>query len=147
MTDELSARATPTRREPVHPTITRDQISKLVESFYGKIRLDGRLGPIFESRVQGNWLPHLEKMKRFWASVLLRTGEYSGRPVPVHARLSEVEADDFGIWLELFRETVAETFAQEAQPIVIATAERIAASLWFAVGDNLSKQPPARPNL
>ena len=142
MTDELSVRASPVRREPVHPSITREQISRLVDGFYGKIRSDSRLGPIFEARVQGNWSPHLAKMKLFWASVLLRTGEYNGRPVPVHARLSEVETDDFRLWLRLFRETVAEIFMHEAQPIVITTAERIAASLWLAMGDNLMKQPP-----
>ena len=142
MTDELSVRAAPIRREPAHPSITRDQISRLVDGFYGKVRSNSRLGPIFEARVQGNWSSHLAKMKLFWASVLLRTGEYNGRPVPVHARLSEVETDDFRLWLRLFRETVAEIFTLEAQPIVVTTAERIAASLWMAMGDNLMKQPP-----
>ena len=75
------------RRLPAHPSITPGQISDLVERFYGRVRNDERLGPIFEARVQGEWGPHLAKMKGFWRSVLLKTGEYKGRPVPVHVRI------------------------------------------------------------
>jgi len=142
MSDDLSVRGAIVDRSPVHPSITREQISDLVETFYGHVRMNPRLGPIFEARIAGNWPPHLAKMKQFWSSVLLRTGEYKGKPVPAHARLSEVQTEDFVIWLSLFRSTVAEIFADDAQPIVIETAERIASSLWIAMGSNLLKRPP-----
>ena len=142
MTEELTVRPRVVRRHPVHPSITRQQISDLVDTFYGRIRAHDSLGPIFEARVRDNWPVHLAKMKTFWSSVLLHTGEYKGKPVPVHARITEAQTEDFRKWLALFRLTVAETFEKEAQPVIIATAERIASSLWLAMGDNGLKRPP-----
>lgn len=121
------------RREPAHPSIDNAQISALVDTFYGRIRDNDRLGPVFNGRLDGRWEPHLEKMKAFWRSVLLKTGEYKGQPVPTHSRLTEVVSDDYRIWLELFRETAFDVFEDEAAArIVIRQAEKIAQSLWMA---------------
>ncbi len=133
------------RRLPAHPSITPGQISDLVERFYSRVRDDQRLGPIFEARVQGEWGPHLAKMKGFWRSVLLKTGEYKGRPVPVHVRIGGLENEDYIAWLGLFRETVAEVFEADARPVVIEAAERIAASLWHATSGELTAKPPQWP--
>lgn len=142
MSDHLAVRSASVNRQPVHPSITREQISDLVEEFYGRVRADPRLAPIFETRITGDWALHLAKMKAFWASVLLRTGEYKGKPVPVHARMSEVETEDFALWLRLFRATVTDVFSVEARPLVIEAAERIASSLWIAMSGNLMAEPP-----
>ncbi|WP_346899908.1 group III truncated hemoglobin [uncultured Roseibium sp.] len=121
------------RRQPAHPSIDSAQISALVDTFYGRIREDERLGPVFDGRLGGRWDPHLGKMKAFWRSVLLKTGEYKGQPVPTHYKLKEVVSDDYRIWLELFRETAFEVFEdEEAARIVIRQAEKIAQSLWMA---------------
>ncbi len=120
-------------RVPVHPSITADQISALVDCFYDKIRANERLGPIFNTRINDNWPEHLDKMKKFWRSVLQKTGEYKGRPLPPHATLTDVISEDYRIWLDLFRETARELFTPEAAPIVIATAERIAESFWLGI--------------
>ena len=120
-------------RQPAHPSIDSAQISALVDTFYGRIRDDDRLGPVFDGRLSGRWDPHLEKMKAFWRSVLLKAGEYKGQPVPTHTKLKEVVSDDYRIWLELFRETAFEVFQNEAAArIVIRQAEKIARSLWMA---------------
>ena len=142
MSEELRAVADVPGRRPLHPSITRAQISDLVDTFYTRVRAHHRLGAIFEQRIDGDWPPHLAKMKLFWASVLLRTGEYKGKPVPVHARLSGVVTDDYRAWLGLFRTTVREVFAPDAQPLVIDAAERIASSLWLATSGNLLAKPP-----
>ncbi|MGH1352424.1 MAG: group III truncated hemoglobin [Methyloligellaceae bacterium] len=120
-------------RVPVHPSITASQISALVDSFYDKIRTNERLGPIFNARINDNWPEHLDKMKKFWRSVLQKTGEYKGRPLPPHAQLPDVVSEDYKIWLDLFRETAFEQFTPEAAPVVIATAERIAESFWLGI--------------
>ena len=44
-----------TARTPAHPSITPEQISQLVDRFYQRARADDRLGPIFESRLNGEW--------------------------------------------------------------------------------------------
>ena len=135
-------------RKPVASDITAAEISQLVDRFYDEIRKDARLGPIFEARVQGNWDPHLAKMKKFWRSVLLKTSEYYGAPMPVHMSIEGVQSDDFGHWLDLFRPVARDVFSSEAAPVVIATAERIARSLWmgrFATLENSHPSWAAQP--
>ncbi len=130
-------------RTPAHPSITAEQISDLVDTFYGHVQDDARLGPIFAQHVDGDWAPHLDKMKSFWRSVLLKSGEYKGRPVPAHVKMTEVTTQDFQTWLALFKATVDNVFEQDARPIVMEVAERIASSLWLAM--NMSKDPFAKP--
>ncbi len=128
---ELNARpAGP--RDPVHPSITEDLISELVERFYDEARKDERLGPLFEQRIEGRWPMHLARMKDFWSSVLLKSGKYKGKPVPVHMAISNIESDDFRLWLQLFRKTAEAVLGQEAAQPAIVAAERIAHSLWLA---------------
>ncbi|MBA5779024.1 group III truncated hemoglobin [Stappia sp. F7233] len=119
-------------RNAVHPSIDADGISRLVDTFYGRIREHPRLGPIFEAKLEGNWTPHLQKMKLFWHSVLLKSGAYKGRPVPTHLALKSIVSSDYGEWLAVFRPVAHEVFEAEAAEAVIEVAERIAQSLWLA---------------
>jgi hemoglobin len=120
-------------RGPLHPSITEEQISRMVDEFYDRVFFDARLGPIFMRHIGADRAHHMRVIKQFWSTVLLRTGAYSGRPVPVHLRLTEVEPDDFRIWLEHFRIIARACFTPEATTHVIAAAERIAESLWLAM--------------
>jgi len=108
-------------------------VTDLVHGFYGKIRLDPVLGPIFADRIS-DWEPHLEKMVDFWSSVALLTGRYHGAPVPKHAGLP-VTWKHFERWLDLFRETAGEVCPPEGAAHVIDRAERIARSLHIASQD------------
>jgi hemoglobin len=129
---ELAARATFDAR-PLHPAITQDQISRLVDEFYDRVFADARLGPIFLTHIGEDRSAHMRTMKQFWSSVLLKTRTYTGQPVPVHLKLSEVRREDFAIWLGYFRETANEIFEPDAAAIIIASAERIAESLKLAM--------------
>ncbi len=140
--DQLSIRPAQARK-PLHEDFTPETISLLVDEFYGEVRKDARLGPIFDARLSGKWGPHLIKMKQFWSSVLLKSGTYKGRPVPAHMGLKEVESDDFQRWLGLFRPVAQRLFSPEAAKIVIAAAERIAQSLWLVMFGDPFNRPPA----
>ncbi|WP_348639812.1 group III truncated hemoglobin [Mesorhizobium sp. B2-9-1] len=72
-------------------------------------------------------------MTDFWCSVILKSGDYNGRPVPAHLKLKDVTEADFDIWLALFRETAAELFTLEIVAVFVERAERIAASLKLAM--------------
>lgn len=84
---------------------TLDDIKLLVDSFYGKVREDDLLANIFNERIQDRWTAHLEKMYRFWQTVLLEEHTYYGSPFLPHAKLP-VDAAHFERWLKLFNETV-----------------------------------------
>ena len=109
-------------------------ISQLVETFYGRVRADATLGPIFDKEIGDNWGPHLARMKDFWASVAMNAGRYTGKPVPAHTKLEGVDAAHFQIWLGLFRQTLEDTApSAEAIPYFMERAERIARSLQLAM--------------
>ncbi|WP_254900850.1 group III truncated hemoglobin [Maritimibacter sp. HL-12] len=116
----------------------------LVHSFYGKVRRDAVLGPIFAARIS-NWEPHLDRMVAFWSSVALMTGRYHGRPVPAHTPLP-IDGAHFERWLRLFRETAHEVCTPAGAWYVIERAERIARSLHIAVQE-AQTAPDAVPNL
>lgn len=89
--------------------IDQSFISQLVDRFYERVRAHPQLGPIFENVVHDDWEPHLDTMKRFWSSMALGAGTYSGRPMPKHVALrDQLEPALFNEWLHLFNETLNE---------------------------------------
>lgn len=84
---------------------TLDDIKILVDEFYGKIRENQLLGPIFNSVIKDKWPAHLQKMYRFWQTVLLEEHTYGGSPFPPHAQLP-VDKLHFDTWLGLWHSTV-----------------------------------------
>ena len=123
----------PSAEQPLQAEgVDRAFIGRIVRNFYGRVRHDERLGPIFARRIAGDWEPHLEKMTDFWSSVILKSGDYQGRPVPAHLRLKEVTEADFAIWLGLFRETVDDLCTPEVAAVFMDRAQRIARSLQLA---------------
>jgi hemoglobin len=115
------------------PGVDRASIGVLVREFYSSVRKDERLGPIFAREITGDWEPHLEKMTDFWCSVILKSGDYHGRPVPAHLKLRDVTEEDFDIWLALFSKTASELFTPDIAAVFVERAERIATSLKLAM--------------
>lgn len=89
--------------------LSLEDIKQLVDTFYDKVRKDGLIGPVFNERIQDRWPEHLEKMYRFWQTVLLDEHTYFGSPFPPHASLP-VDWKHFERWLQLFDATVDELF-------------------------------------
>ncbi len=92
--------------------LTLADIKIMVDEFYAKIRIDQLLGGIFNGAIKDRWPEHLEKMYRFWQTVLLEAHTYKGSPFVPHAGLS-VEQLHFDRWLSLFNETVDSHFSGE----------------------------------
>lgn len=114
--------------------ITDQLIDRVVRGFYGRIRTDTLLSPIFENRIT-DWEPHLRKMVEFWSSVTIMSGRYHGNPMAMHRNMP-VTAIHFSRWLALFRETVQDLCPPEAQAHFIDRAERIAQSLLMGIEDH-----------
>ncbi|MCC5918318.1 MAG: group III truncated hemoglobin [Cryomorphaceae bacterium] len=87
-----------------------DDVKLLVDAFYGKVRKDKILKDIFENVIQDRWPDHLEKMYKFWQTVLLEEHTYYGSPFLPHAKLP-VEKEHFNRWLELFSKTIDAHFS------------------------------------
>ena len=86
-----------------------EDIQLMVNSFYEKVRRNDLLGDIFNSIIQDNWDTHLEKMYRFWQTVLLSEHTYYGSPFAPHAKMP-IEQKHFERWKALFVDTVDEHF-------------------------------------
>jgi len=106
-------------------------IDRLVRTFYGKIRKDPLLGPVFEARIF-DWEPHLQRMCAFWSSVALLSGVYSGRPMEKHLPLP-VDARHFDRWLALFEQTAREVCPPAAAEHFIERAQNVAQSLELGI--------------
>ena len=113
--------------------LSEDGIGLLVDHFYGKVRVDPVLGPIFERVLRDEWGPHTETMRDFWSSVMLTSGRYKGAPAPAHLRIKAIEPEMFDRWLRLFGETCDELFENEVAQAFRAKAIRIAESLKLAL--------------
>lgn len=102
-----------------------EDIKLLVDTFYSKIREDEMLGIIFNQNIQDRWPIHLEKMYRFWQTILLDEYTYDGRPFPPHAHLP-ISKIHFDQWLSLFEQTVHSLFKGEKANEAIWRAQKMA---------------------
>jgi hemoglobin len=139
-----SARPAATTALMAETGLDEEVLSRLVHRFYGRVRDDKLLGPIFAARIT-DWPPHLERMVAFWSSVALMTGRYHGRPVPAHTPLP-IDTAHFDRWLAIFRVTAKETCTPAGAAHVMERAGRIAQSLHIAVA-SAQACPAAPPKL
>ena len=109
---------------------TDEDIKKLVYTFYDNVRLDDRLGYIFNDFAKVNWDEHLPKMVGFWSNLLFQTGRYQGRPFRKHIPLP-IQREDFDRWYGLFEQTVDELFRGEIAEDAKNYARNIAASFNY----------------
>ena len=97
---------------------TIEDIQLMVNTFYERIQKNEVLGPIFEEKVYGRWPEHLEKMVRFWQTILLGEHTYNGTPFPPHLHMP-IDESHFIIWVKTFTTTVDDLFlgdvAEEAK--------------------------------
>ncbi|MBW4707468.1 group III truncated hemoglobin [Roseobacter sp. YSTF-M11] len=121
--------------------ITEEFITHVVADFYTRIRRHPVLGRIFDAQVGDNWDEHLATMRRFWCSVALNTGTYSGKPVIVHTALPQISPAHFDIWLGIFEQTLdARAPTTAAKEHMMIRAQRIARNLQLAIATRDGQQ-------
>lgn len=94
----------------------------LVDTFYDRIREDELLGPVFDNAIGDHWPEHLDKLTRFWCSVLLSAGTYRGNPMAAHLVLPHIEYEHLERWLTLWQQATNEILVQSAAQILQAKA-------------------------
>jgi hemoglobin len=122
-----------TERSALEARPSEEDIGRLVDAFYAKVRVDPALGPVFARAIPGDWGPHLATMRNFWSSVMLTSGRYKGNPVAVHHRVAGMDFRLFERWLTLFDETCRELFEPALADAFGVKAARIAESLKLAL--------------
>lgn len=94
---------------PKAEILTLEDIRLLVDTFYGRVRQDELIGPIFNNTIQDRWPEHLDKLYNFWQTILLGQHTYHGAPFMPHSVLP-LEKVHFDRWLQLFHKTLDDLF-------------------------------------
>jgi hemoglobin len=135
--------------ENSQPPISEEQIATLVDTFYTRVRQDETLGPVFERAIDGEWEPHLKRMRAFWSSLLLASGKYKGNPMMKHmVLLPRIGPEHFERWLNLWRQTATDVLPPQAARVFVNRAEIIAERLLSSVDqyhDSLVTAKPGSP--
>ncbi len=127
---------------PTPELCSEEEIIWMVHAFYGRIRADALLGPVFASRI-ADWDCHLAKRVDFWSSVLRGTARYHGTPMPKHIALPDLDVGMFRHWLELFHQTTRGLSNAAMRERADELSGRIAQSLWY--GYQLHGEPDVLP--
>lgn len=112
--------------------LTIEDVKLLVNSFYEKVREDDLLASIFNEKIKDRWPVHLEKMYKFWQTVLLEEHTYYGSPFKPHAELP-LEQLHFDRWIYLFNQTVTEHFVGEKSHEAKWRAEKMADMFYYKI--------------
>jgi len=86
-----------------------DDIKLFVNEFYGEVKNDALIGPVFLEKIPDDWQPHLNKMYAFWNAALFGVPGFRGNPFAKHAPL-KIGPEHFERWLELFHKTIDANF-------------------------------------
>ena len=111
----------------------REDLSRLVRTFYLHVRKDALIGPIFNEVIgsEENWEIHLEKLTDFWETNLFTRPAYKGNPMRAHKTVddhsdSQLSEAHFERWLELWESTINQLFSGEKAERAIKNAHNIA---------------------
>jgi hemoglobin len=119
---------------------TRADIDDLLNRFYARALRDETIGYVFEI-AELDLERHLPIIGDFWETLLFGTRSYQkhGRnPMQIHALLNlktPLQTKHFRRWLEIFRETVDESFAGERAEFAKLRAEAIANRMQNFISD------------
>ncbi|HEY0046216.1 MAG TPA: group III truncated hemoglobin [Flavobacterium sp.] len=122
----------------------REDVSKVVRSFYSKVRIDETIGPIFNSIIE-DWEEHLEKITDFWTMTLFGGKSYGGNPITAHQHADEqvengITPFHFGTWLNLWFATLDELYAGENTETLKRRARKMQTFLMIAIFENRQKK-------
>lgn len=112
--------------------LTLTDVKTMVDSFYTKIRNDELLASLFNEKIGNRWPEHLEKMYRFWQTVLLDEHTYNGSPFAPHASMP-LYRNHFDRWMELFYQNIDELFEGEKAAEAKWRAEKMAEMFHYKI--------------
>ncbi len=97
----------------------REDVFKLVNTFYAKVRTDELLGPIFHRFIaKDDWPAHINKLTDFWETQLFQIPKFRGNPTLKHWMVDQSEPKGisethFHRWLSLWFETLDAMYEDE----------------------------------
>ncbi|WP_135081346.1 group III truncated hemoglobin [Terasakiella sp. SH-1] len=117
--------------------INADTLRVMLNAFYDEVQKDELIGPIFIKKIgttEEDWAPHMDRVVKFWCSVLLNTKEYGGGFMIKHAALPKLEMEHFKRWMEIFMRTVPEHFETSQSVEITIKAQTLLKNLHQQYG-------------
>lgn len=136
--------------KPILPLATppkpldRRSIERLIDAFYGAVRADALLGPVFEAAIGARWPQHLVRMADFWSTVMLGSGGYRGNVMQRHLDLPALGAQHVERWLELWQAPTTLLFEPAAAARLQSVAQGIARMILLARARQQAGAAPVR---
>lgn len=130
--------------------ITADEITRVMDKFYTRVRAHDVLGPIFDGHIGTDaalWDTHIAKIDGFWRNALLREDSYSGNPMQVHLESPDIKPEHFAPWLVLFDQVLIEELPDITAQAWSGMAHRIARGFRIRMGDQSAMMTGGVPNL
>lgn len=117
-------------------TINHENIQKLMDVFYAKVRKDPQLSTVFLPAVgedNESWEKHKEKIGRFWRQMLLGEPVFDGQPLKKHIELPPFPREFFATWLNLFSASLHQIYEPEVAEAILHKATMIAQRFQVAI--------------
>ncbi|ODR95009.1 hypothetical protein AUC70_04445 [Methyloceanibacter stevinii] len=128
------------------PRVTAEEVARLVDGFYAKVRRDPQLEYVIDSAIVGDWAGHLARMRAFWAAAISPQGDKYETLVGAHLRFDGMDRRLLTRWIALFDETCSELFDEPLAAAFSMKATRIAERLRGALaqerGGSLPRSMP-----
>jgi len=112
--------------------VTEENLKVFLKAFYDDVKEDPLIGPVFIGRLgttDEDWAPHMERVNMFWCSVLLQTGQFKGKMIPIHNQIPGLEIQHFKRWMEIFTPVVNAHYAISPAINLIIKAQTVMRNL------------------
>lgn len=114
---------------------TRADVEKLVNTFYGRIRQNDKIGFYFNETIK-DWESHLKKLADFWETQLIGGNSFRGNPKTAHIKVDQkykqtISTKEFGEWLNIWFMTIDELFTGEIAQKAKNNARRMSTHLFM----------------
>lgn len=123
----------------------RENIEKLVRTFYGRVQQDDFIGPFFNGIITSDaaWEKHYDLLVAFWEQNLLGKPGFTGNPARAHHGVDQhfknsITAEHFDRWVTIWTKTIDELFEGEMAEKAKAKAAGMAKGMYKKV---LDKRP------
>ena len=98
--------------------ITKENINKLVVTFYTKVLKDEKISPFFIGKLGADmkseiWQKHITLLTNFWFTISFGRGEYNGSPFAPHMQIAGLDRESFERWLKLFFEALDKIYVED----------------------------------
>ena len=121
---------------------SRNDIEKLVRTFYVKIQADELLGPFFNQTISGEdeWEKHYALLTDFWQLNLMDIKGFDGNPAKAHQGVDKafrhsITTAHFEHWVELWCHTIDEGFEGDIAEKAKQRAKNMAKGMYKKILD------------